>query len=401
MTFSILSDVLGGLRGRDGGRRVGPPERHYYTPARQFEQSLDIYRPTVDADAAASAPVVALVVGSAWLGHRPLVYLGTSWWNSAGPRTVAELGNVCICIRHRGSFPKTWSLLTLSVVLAVAALVPALLNAVASQRGWDWLEDVAGETLFAGRAGGFLLAAVTGLLLVELGGIGAATYDEMQRDVVDALAWCQAHEGRLRLARGLPASESKRLFIFGGYSSGGHVAATVSQTPRLWEERGLDLPHVHCDAMLYISAVLATRYDDDAVPRAGAAASPATSPGTPSGGSPSPTPAPPTWLVDQIVRAVFGGAAAATLPSPLHACARSPAVPHAFLGCEREAFGLTWLDAFFAGPACCAALTARGVASRCAAVRSDHWSILNSHELSFALRRELEWIERECRKSRR
>ena len=78
-------------------------ETHHYTDAVAFEQSLDVYRPGDRAGGGGSArPVVALVVGSAWLGHRPEIYLGTSWWNSAGPRAVARLGYTCVCIRHRG-----------------------------------------------------------------------------------------------------------------------------------------------------------------------------------------------------------------------------------------------------------------------------------------------------------
>lgn len=289
---------------------------------------------------------------------------------------------------------KTFSMLTLLFVLVVAALVTALLDAVLDQRAWDLLEGLAGERMVVGRAGGFLLAVVTGLLMIELGGIGCATYDGMQSDVMDALVWLAKNEETLQLAR-----PNERLFVFGGYGSGGHVVAAVSQDPRLWKERGLDPPHVHCDALLYISPVLATKPCDGMLRRRESAPS-ATSSATELPSSAT-TPSSPTWLTDQIVQAVFGRRAAPTIPSPLHTHDKSPVVPHVFLGCQNEMFGLPWLDTFFAAPACCELLNACGIESRYTAVRSDHWSILASDELSFELRKELEWIERECRKSKR
>ena len=69
--------------------------RHYYTPSRRFEQSLDVYKPA--GTGTPTAPLVVLVVGSAWLGHRWSIYAGTSWWNSSGPKTIAKVGAVCVC----------------------------------------------------------------------------------------------------------------------------------------------------------------------------------------------------------------------------------------------------------------------------------------------------------------
>ena len=121
---------------------------------------------------------------------------------------------------------KTFSTLTLLFVLIVAALMTALLDAVLDQHAWDLLEGMTGERMVVGRTGGFLLAVVTGLFLIELGGVGCATYDRMQSDVIDALVWMAENEERLQLARTPPsqkagAAPNRRLFVFGGYSSGG------------------------------------------------------------------------------------------------------------------------------------------------------------------------------------
>ena len=99
--MSIIADALHGL---PTGKPKIKSERHYYTSNKLFEQSLDLYRPPAkkntskDAASSSEPPIVALVVGSAWLGHRAWVYLQTSWWNSSGPKAVAELGYVCVCV---------------------------------------------------------------------------------------------------------------------------------------------------------------------------------------------------------------------------------------------------------------------------------------------------------------
>ena len=48
-------------------------ETHHYTDGGAFEQSLDIYRPpSSDGRGGNARPVVALVVGTAWLGPPPV-----------------------------------------------------------------------------------------------------------------------------------------------------------------------------------------------------------------------------------------------------------------------------------------------------------------------------------------
>lgn len=107
--LTVLSDAYHGLV--PPLRQRAKPERYYYTNNNLFEQSLDIYRPVANGATStkqsssseeSSAPIVALVVGSAWLGHRSILYSGTAWWNSSGPQTVSELGYVCICVSSLG-----------------------------------------------------------------------------------------------------------------------------------------------------------------------------------------------------------------------------------------------------------------------------------------------------------
>lgn len=307
--------------------------------------------------------------------------------------------------------------------------------------------------------------------MIAFGDAGSADFDDMQRDVMDALAWLDDNGARLGLLADdddrRPSSrldgggggeadddndeeeegsstktkkEKKKnvgrrrggIFVFGGYSSGGHVAATVTQDAALWRDRDLPEPHVHCDYMLYISPVLSTRAYDDVLLRGGAARRDPPMAVLSSPSSPSPPPqsssstssesesrfsaegesssssssrarsssslssVPPTWLTDQVVRAVFGRRAASAVPSPIHTYDRSPPVPHVFLGCRHEMFGLAWLDTFFCSCQYSRLLNGMGIDSRYRAVRSDHWNILRSSELRDALREELGRIERGC-----
>ena len=442
--------------------RGGDPEikceRYYYTDNKLFEQSLDIYRPIPSASSGNTSTkinmvpspssadnyespvldvkhqpiVVALVVGSAWLGHRSIIYSQTSWWNSSGPKNVASLGHVCVCIRHRGSFPKLFSDLTF---LFVAIMVGIFALFVAAVGGKEIVEEMV--------AGGFMgvitLVFALSLVAIELAGHGSASFEDMQNDVMDALVWLDVNKERLQLASCRDAitsttnsglKTSKPFFVFGGYSSGGHTAATVSQQPQMWKDRNLPLPHIYCDAMLYISPVLSTKpYNDlekyksaspssDALPslrRTSTLSTPVPPqkissvslssmdefseaqeakkiknlPLSLTSSSPWPQPPPPDWLTNRLVKTVFGDNAAQAIPSPIHEYQRSPSVPHIFLGCEHEMFGLNWLDVFFCSNAFNDLLQGKGIDSRYASVKSDHWNILNSVELSKALEQEL------------
>ena len=95
-----------------------------------------------------------------------------------------------------------------------------------------------------------------------------------------------------------------------------------------------------------------------------------------------------------MVQAVFGHG---QVPSPIHTYDRSPRVPHVFIGCKNEMFGLTWLDTFFCSSDYNGLLNGMGIESRYRTVRSDHWNILGSAELKVVLGEELGRIERECR----
>jgi len=428
---SVETDAIRGPPGWSRRKPVLSPERYYYTANRLFEQSLDVYRPAASASkktppSSSSPAVVALVVGSAWLGHRSFVYSGTSWWNSSGPKTVANLGYICVCIRHRGSFMKSLSILTMAFVAIMVAIVAAFTNAIVDDSVWVPLEEIVGEKISFGLAGGYMLAFLTGLVLIELGGIGSANFDDMQSDVMDALSWLNDNEERLHLVdassthgcgSNADAKSKQRCFIFGGYSSGGHVAATVTQQPHLWKSRNLPPPHIHCDSILYISPVLSTKSHHkmllEKISSLSSSSSlpsltPSTSDETSSSGQLSPQSSmteasvsssiSPTWLTDRVVKAVFG--VGSNTPSPIHTYEKSPLIPHIFLGCRKEMFGLNWLDTFFCSASYCDLLNSIGVDSHYTAVKSDHWNILSSTELSNALRSELEWIELKCNKEK-
>jgi len=282
-----------------------------------------------------------------------------------------------------------------------------------------------------GQEGTFVLLFILGLLLIQLGGMDCATFDDMQNDVLTALAWLKSNEDLIGLKcssstksgeqqssnKSTSSNKHQSRFIFGGYSSGGHVASVVCQTPTLWKEHDLSPPHIHCDSLLFISPVLSTKsYHDvllkkvSSLSSASSASLPSLSPSDTGSSSASEhnlsrqsslatdvssltstlsTSKSPTWLTDQVVKGVFGSASS-TVPSPIHTYEKSPSIQHVFVGCRNEMFGINWLDTFFSSSHYSELLNSMGIESRYTAIDSDHWNILNSKVLSDCLRIELD-----------
>ncbi|KAL3910864.1 MAG: hypothetical protein SGPRY_008903 [Prymnesium sp.] len=181
--------------------------RHQYRPhSRSFEQSLDVVFPTSPTSLPAH-PLVVLVVGSGWLGHSPLVYFGTSWWNSSGPKTVARLGAVCVCVRHRGAFPPL-SFALMCALFFFSWLITRL-----------WCAHSFFACLFA-----IAMSCLLGALW-SAAATSSATFEQMLDDVAAALQWVQANRSSL-------PTHGKGL-LFGGYSSGAHVAMSLLHRPDL------------------------------------------------------------------------------------------------------------------------------------------------------------------------
>jgi acetyl esterase/lipase len=315
-----------------------PVKTFHYGPRKTFESSLDVYYPSTPA---ADAPLVVIVVGSAWLGHRAVVYGPTSWWNSSGPAGVAALGCVCVAIRHRGAFiraPPIWAAAALAALL-FALMGPAFLTLV-----WIVL-----------------------WLVWALAARGAATHDEMMDDVASALVWVRTHQQEL-----LPpgTQQAPAVQLFGGYSSGGHVAVCLLQAPEKLKQWGLPSPAAGFDGVLLLSGVLGTR----SIP-------------------PLPACTSAKFATDGLKSLLFGGDGATSMPSPLHIPERSPRVPHLLVHCKHEVFGLPLIEPALSHLLCteayAAALRARGVPTRVESVASDHWFVLSSAALRDVLRRAL------------
>ena len=301
-----------------------------------YEQSLDVYYPDTPS-ASVDPPLVILVVGSGWLGHHAFVYRPFGLQNSAGPRMIADMGCVCLCVRHRGAFirppPPTAGIL-------IVACVATLLSIESSM------------TIFAILVAWSLLAR------------GAATHDEMMDDVAQALAWVRRqHPDVLRIT-------SKTRKLVGGYSSGGHVVASLLQRPDVLTRWGLPRSG-GCDGVFYISGVFATR-SSSPLPKSTAA-----------------------FVMTQLVtRGVFGfgSQGANMLPSPLH-CSSATwcTLPHLFIHCEHEAFRVSiWEKALshLLSTTCFAEeARVRGAHVLLLSIQSNHWSILGSAALRSALQR--------------
>lgn len=259
-------------------KKITEYKRYYYCSkagnekngsSKLFEQSLDVYKPI--GYSSKDLPTVILVVGSGWVGHRAFIYAQTSWWNSSGPQTIASLGCTCVCIRHRGAFCRIPSA---PVVGQYLAGVLALLSAVLGIQKALWVTA--------------MLALL--MILLAIGGRGSADFEDMVEDVAKALQWLQNNKEVLLLeensilkplkstvsvsnmtratsessaistssgdefdsdmkvngATGIEnENESDPPFVFGGYSSGGHVAATLlQQSDEYFSRYGLPPPQV-------------------------------------------------------------------------------------------------------------------------------------------------------------
>ncbi|GAX20628.1 hypothetical protein FisN_3Hh520 [Fistulifera solaris] len=170
--------------------------RHYYSQKhRTFETSLDVYVPSTPN----ISSIVVLVVGSAWMGHTPWIYRGTSWWNRAGPRAVAQTSALCICVRHRGAFFQVPPLSVVCVILMMMWLGTTPQITLILFLTWIWLKMV---------------------------GQNAASFADMQSDVEQAIQWIQ--QNKSHLCTQYTGGKDVPLY-FGGYSSGAHVALTVLQ----------------------------------------------------------------------------------------------------------------------------------------------------------------------------
>lgn len=209
----------------------------------------------------------------------------------------------------------------------------------------------------------FVLASSTLIslwCLWKLAARGSANLEDMLHDVSHALKW--VHENKERT---LGHKQHQAPLVFGGYSSGGHIAATLLQRPDILKSRGLGGPEKLCDAVLFVSGVLAVRPSDYSKDD-------------------------PRWLTDWVLQTAFGDQAG-RVPSPVQGDL-IPQLPHVLIGCTNEVFGLNWLDIFFSSRAFCHVLQNKGLPVRLIPVKSDHWFILSSQALSKVLARELRWL---------
>ena len=380
--------------------------RYYYAESHNFEQSLDVYLPN-DSSSCRTDLIVLLTVGSGWMGHQPFIYRGCSWWNSSGPRTIASaLQCPCVCIRHRGAYAQLPDWLT----ILQYCLFPtgAVCSVLCMNRLWE----------------AALLPPVLILLFcgfVKWSAQGSASLDDMVDDVATAVAWAKANTDML-LPVGMKTSEGYHV-VFGGYSSGGHVAATLLQRPiTYWSDHGLPSPHELFSCILYISGVLAVQpleqqVDDstDTTVYSGSRTSSSFSSqeedGSPITSEPQSAPLvltnsvkiprrkhsnTPVWLTNFVCRTVWGPGWVREIPSPLqNLFDRSSSdndvtkIPHLLVECRHEIFGFHWLDTFFCSTTYAERLQQMGVPVALRQVPSDHWRILASRQLHQAVAEEV------------
>ena len=237
--------------------------RRYYTSHRRFEQSLDIYEPSLVDDRRSQNDgssyndihrkqqqqqqrphIVVLVMGSGWLGHRSFVYSGTNWWNSSAPKNIVSCGQVAICVRHSGGFPIVGTTLRAIVAFLIILWIvyQQLLSLIMTEQTqqYDWytiLWNASTSYYFY-----VVFALVTYIFLHVQSSYGQhrpAKIQQMVDDVSKALSYIDEHIITSKLlvlhqqdiSKNDDSNKTKIPIIFGGYSSGGHVAATLLLSP--------------------------------------------------------------------------------------------------------------------------------------------------------------------------
>lgn len=175
-------------------------------------------------------------------------------------------------------------------------------------------------------------------------GQGAASLDDMVHDVSTALSYL--HDSAREI--GIP---SDKKVVVGGYSSGAHVLATM-----LSKQQSLPMSKNNIAGVLYLSGVLSLE----------------------------------SWFMNVITLSTFGKFTS-QVPSPLFS-SRPPSLPHLMVGCQSEVFGIPILDKTFCAQRYQEWLTKLGMDARCVLVDSNHWSVLSSSALCYALDTHLPWL---------
>jgi acetyl esterase/lipase len=212
--------------------------------------------------------------------------------------------------------------------------------------------------------------------------LGGAKYEHMLQDVATGLRW--VHDNREELH--CPSQPSPKKLLFGGYSSGAHVAAVLLQRPDVLKGHGLPAPTAGlCDGVLFLSGLFATW--DLLHLQKGVLGGPMRQSG----------------FTDWVFRFTFGEHRVwsrdeyLTIPanntSPLQDVARTPNLPHVMIGCESEVFGIDALDDAFGFVLCqdryAAALKQIGIPVRASKVDSNHFGMFLDDRFMAMLRSEL------------
>ena len=335
-------------------------DRYYYTSQQRFEQSIDVYKPlhinsggAIKNECPSKIPVV-LVMGSGWLGHKPYVYVMTNWWNSSAPKQICgRLGHTCISIRHSGGYMLGGKDRRLPVFLKWLLWKPFLLVGAAAVGISAFLAGAMHRPAFDTIA---LISTLSIFLFVYMEGRGAAEIEDMVSDVSAALEYIDDHALEWGLGGATESKETDKTkkcknipIVFGGYSSGAHVAATLLTDSNLSplsfyksssvEEKQRPLvpsksdqqkstkhqshkpKHLTIRSVLYISGVLDVSPDSFLMSLLS---------WTVLRKSPSEVPSPLRALV-----ALFGDKSRCSLP------------PHILIGCKHEVFGWSILDSAF------------------------------------------------------
>ena len=204
---------------------------NYCSFERSFERSFDIYYAPENPSKTNKYPILIMAMGSGWLGHTPLIYTISNWWNKTLAINLGKEGVTCIYIRHRGACIQVSKLIYVGV-----SIFFLLLNYY--------------YTFEYGK----IFLPLLPLLYWDYISSGDARYNTMISDIADCLSYI--YKNRLDISK---STGSNGNFIVGGYSSGSHILLSVLQSGILQSEK-YNMPPINklYSALLFVSGVFST-----------------------------------------------------------------------------------------------------------------------------------------------
>lgn len=313
-----------------------------YKDSKNFEQMITIYSnkndnsnkdDRYDIDDKNRKPIFVFMMGSAWMGHFPLLYYITNYWNSSIMKNLTKKGYTCISIRHRGAFFKPISLYSkyskYLILFLCITNVFALFNYLLLVFLWNSICN------------------------------GSADYTTILKDVHDSLTYIDDNYETIT-----SKYNGTGEIVLAGYSSGVHVLHNTLISPNFKQYKNISIKKI-----VYISGVLNidTNVDNLGNIRFNLY----------------------SYIVNVFLNLLFSSQDVDTyLRSPILTTDKLPDKKYYIIGCKNEFLNIPFVKSISEFVFCSTAfskklnLTGDGNRSKYIEFNKNHWNLLNYHGLT-------------------